>query len=216
MQKLLSLFSILAIISFLSACSGAKHITRYDENNTIADPKKGVIVGLFSEGFLTAPHKAVAFFETTNIAEEYGGETGFGLVTSDKNDAIAAPNIVGQYFAIEAPPGDYTLYDWRYIHYRGKSVEPENPITFKVKSGETVYIGNIHAVSLNMCLNVYSNYDEDVQEIRKHFPLLSEVDIIDASQDFDQLEWPHEKYAEIAKPGQCATIDQLTKQKEAL
>lgn len=212
MQKSLNLISILAITFFLTACSGAKHITRYDDKSTLADPEKGVIVGLFSEGFLTIPHKAVVFFETTNIAEEYGGETGFGLVTSDKDDAIADPNIAGQYFAIEVPPGDYTLYDWRYIHYRGKSAEPEEPITFAVKQGETVYIGNIHAVSLNMCLNFYSNYEEDVKEIRKRFPLLSEADIIDASQEFDQREWPHETYADLAEPGKCATVEQLTQQ----
>lgn len=212
MNKKIQVIASLVAMIFLTACSAAKHVTRYDESTTISDPKKGRIVGLFSEGFLMQPHLAMIFFKGQNIADEYGGKTAFGVSTRGKSDAIADPNILGQYFAIEVPPGNYNIDGWTYFHFRGNGVEPVDPFTFEVKPGETIYIGNIHAVALNMCLKFYNHYNQDVPEIRKHFPLLAEGNIIDASQDFDKREWPHESYADIAEPGHCATIEQLLKE----
>ncbi|TFY89103.1 hypothetical protein DYL59_13080 [Pseudomonas kairouanensis] len=178
--------SIKAIVATVALCSLLAGCTtgRFDGSRA-PDPGKALIVGSITEGYLTQPHGLMVHIR--KVAERY---TTVPLATLGAEDDEPSPNRLGNLFMYEVPAGSYEIYQWNYRFYRGETQPRPNPIIFKVKAGETAYIGDFSANALTFCLYNVNNADTTVPALKHKYPVLEGriVENLSAQTAFEP--WP--------------------------
>lgn len=179
-----------AVLMLTSAgCAMPTHTAKPDANfeGTRTD-KNGLLVGSVVENFLTQPHGLYAlFFNKKTGKREAAVSTYDRGIVSMPND-IKEANRVGKYFALEVPVGTYSIEQWGYRFYEGKSLPKDVYPTYSVEAGKATYIGRIHADALPMLMRIEGDFAEaDISALRAKYDLSGIA--IDNKCSVDGLKW---------------------------
>ena len=80
--------------------------------------------------------------------------------------------------AFELPEGNYKFTSYRFIRTEGDSIkEPSEPLTFTVKKGEVIYIGNFDVTRFLENGIFRDNYNEDITKFKSVYAWLNELNI---------------------------------------
>jgi len=149
------------------------------------DPSKGIVVGTIFERSVFTPYGAVfklkgpdgktifldrnpRYFKSENIFFE--------------NTPPKVPKGIGRTFAIQLPPGRYSIIDWG-LDYGSKyklSGAPQNPIVFDVVANEAIYIGRLDANRFLEVASIHDAFDED-QKYFSELPSLKQIKLLNRS-----------------------------------
>lgn len=166
MCKKLFLFPIIFVLSILSGCtSGISTYSKPDLN------EKGVVLlSVIDRGLFAST--GVIFSVESNQAKER-------LVVKDFPITLSAQAKVKKFFgAFTLPEGNYKFTSYRFIQTAGEPIkEPNEPLTFTVKKGEVVYIGNFDVTRFLESGIFHDHYDEDIQKFKSVYSWLNGVNI---------------------------------------
>lgn len=196
--------AIISLILLSGCASNYTKANRIDENKSLSS-NQATIVGFISEGYLTQPHGLYVFIEQKSNAPEEKPAL-ISLETIGQKDEVPSNNILGNAFAYQVPAGNYEITNWLYYYYNGSSKEPKKPVTFNVKPGEIIYIGNIHGNALTMCLSNTNKYEEYKAKIASLHPELRNANIINKSTELQFTDWSHDNSTDIAGKGLCKIL----------
>jgi hypothetical protein len=197
MKKIVSIIIMIMVSLLLSGCLSTG-LTQLDVNKPL-DKRKGIIVGQISEGFITQPHNLWVVIKSTSKENK----TSILLETFDSPDENERKNILSHRFIYELPEGEYSIYRWRYKYYKGMSILQKEPIKFTIKANEVSYIGDLHGISLTMCLSNYDNYEKEVIKLKQKYPILKNREIINKAKFINFKGWEHENSVDLNGNGKC-------------
>ena len=166
MCKKLFFFPIICILFVLTGCTSS--ISRYltpDLN------EKGVILLSVTDRGLFAS-TGVIFSVSNNDMEER-------LVVDGYPIRLPAQAKVKKFFgAFALPEGNYKFTSYRFIQTKGEPVkEPRMPLTFTVKKGEVIYIGNFDVTRFLESGMFRDNYNEDIPKFKSVYSWLNGLNI---------------------------------------
>lgn len=191
-RQLLTWACIALSITLLNGCI----TSRYDGKRA-PDPSKAIIVGSITEGFLTQPHGLVV-----DIKQHGEPGTHLRLTTLGNEDDQPSPNLLGNLYMYEVPPGDYEVTGWSYVYYAGRSMARAAPVVFTVRAGETAYIGDLRADALRFCLSNVSNAEKTLENLKRKYPILIGRNIQDLTPKSAFEPWPSSDATDSGK-GLC-------------
>lgn len=157
---------------------------RYDGKRA-PDPSKAIILGSITEGFLTQPH-------ALNVEIQKHGEPSetIRLTTFQNGDDEPSPNLLGNLFMYEVPPGEYGITTWNYGFFPGRAMPRRTPVVFTVNAGEIAYIGDLYANALTVCLSNVDHEDRTLRALRHKYPILIDRKILNLTAKSGFGPWP--------------------------
>lgn len=167
MCKKLFLFPIICILSVLTGCT-ASGISRYSTPDL---NEKGVVLLSVTDRGLFAS-TGVSFSVNHNNIEER-------LRVNSYPITLPTQTKVKKFFgAFELPEGNYKFTSYRFIQTEGDSIkEPSEPLTFTVKKGEVIYIGNFDVTRFLESGIFRDNYNEDITKFKSVYAWLNELNV---------------------------------------
>jgi hypothetical protein len=148
------------------------------------DPAQGIVVGSVFERAVFQPYGAEFYIETPQgetIVVSTSGRGGNDFV----NVPPKTPKGVGRLFALQLPPGTYTVTGWA-LDYGAKmkaSVPRDVPIQFTVEAGKAIYLGRFDASRFMEMAYIHDDSrDEDMAQISKK-PVLATLALEDRALD---------------------------------
>lgn len=167
------------------------------------DVSKGIVVGTVFERAVFTPYGATFYISTPSgerLRLTSGAERRRSTIV---NVAPKRPTGAGMPFALQLPPGKYTLTDWSlsYGSSSKKSDAPDMPIEFVVEAGKVIYLGRFDANRFMENSYLHDNYAEDAEYFRK-MPLLSGREIENRALKYQGWWLPNAAGKEMAAKGE--------------
>lgn len=186
----------LIVVVLIAVCGCAtKNINKefsFSDNN-----QTGLVIGSVTQDWKKGANWANTFYyiesnDESNkqyrieVRKERMGGFGYGYQASE------FPDMNGRIFAIELPVGTYSLYSWRVKNGTGAYINPKEPppaISFEVKHGEVLYLGNVHmhmdtgknfvgfSITAGALPEIKNKSERDLAAFRKNFPNLNDKKI---------------------------------------
>lgn len=166
MCKKLFLFPIMFLLSLLTGCTSS--ISKYSTPDL---NEKGVVLLSVTDRGLFAS-TGVIFSVEANQAKER-------LAVEDFPITLTTQAKVKKFFgAFALPEGNYKFTSYRFIQTAGEPIkEPNEPLTFTIKKGEVVYIGNFDVTRFLESGIFRDHYDEDIQKFKSEYSWLNGLNI---------------------------------------
>ncbi|MEG9481374.1 MULTISPECIES: hypothetical protein [Mannheimia] len=165
MCKKLFLFPII-LLSLLTGCTNSISTFSAPDLN-----EKGIVLLSVTDRGLFASTGVIFSVEANQTKER--------LVVKDFPIALPTQAKVKKFFgAFALPEGNYKFTSYRFIQTAGTPIkEPNEPLTFTVKKGEIVYIGNFDVTRFLESGIFRDKYDEDITTFKSEYSWLNGLNI---------------------------------------
>lgn len=198
-QTIRNCLALAVLVAFLSGCVSTQKVALKDAKfESTRAHKTGLIVGRLEERYLTQPHGLFAYLydETgeNRVVSVSTMEPDFPNVAGFTPNDFKSRNATGKYFAIELPPGKYTLKGWAYRYYNGRSQAKSDVPTYEVKAGKATYLGGIEGTALVMSLRVQNTYLDDLKALKAKYDLTN-IEVENACDPRASKWWPHTNFS---------------------